>query len=218
MTRHRLLILGGPVLIMALAGMSCGGEREPEQARKTDAKPPAAPKVLQFYASVPAVARGEQALLCYGVEDAETVRLEPEVEPIKPSYSRCIPVTPKETTRYTLTAQGAGGRTATATVTLEVQAGARKAAIAPGPASASGSGPVIASFRTETKQDAGGAITLLCYEVEQAEAVVIEPGVMPRTGALRGCLGVAPKQPTTYFLTAFGRGGKTVRRALTVGK
>ncbi|HWQ52357.1 MAG TPA: hypothetical protein VN442_01645 [Bryobacteraceae bacterium] len=219
MTRYKLLILGAPVLILALAGTFCGGGKEPEPARKTDAKPPAEPKVLQFYSSVPAVARGEQALLCYGVENAEAVRIEPAVEPLKPAYSRCVAVTPRDTTRYTLTVEGAGGRTATATLTVQVQAGARKAA-APAPAAtaASGSGPVIASFRTETKQDAGGAITLLCYEVEQAEAVAIEPGVMPRSGALRGCLGVAPKQPTTYFLTAFGRGGKTARRALTVGK
>ena len=56
----------------------------------------------------------------------------------------------------------------------------------------------------------------LCYEVEGAEAVAVEPGALPRNPALRGCFGVAPKGPTTYTLTAFGAGGQTARREITV--
>lgn len=203
--------------VAALALASCGGGgRGPEPAAKREVKPAAPPKIVQFYVSPPAVARGERALLCYGVEDAEAVRIEPEVEPLKPSLSRCVEVTPKQTTTYTLTAEGKGGRT-TASLSLNVDRNAvpKTAARAPaGPAESTG--PSIASFRAEKKNGPGDPVTLLCYEVEGAEAVQIEPAVMPRSGALRGCLGVAPEQPTTYFLTAFGSGGRSARRAITV--
>jgi hypothetical protein len=202
-------------LLLGMAWASCGGGGTPEPAGEAAAKPPAPPKVLQFYASAPAVARGEQVLLCYGVEDAEAVRIEPGVEPVKPSYSRCVPVNPNATTTYTLTASGAGGRTVTAEVTVSVLAAARPKTPA-SPAATSDPEPLIAAFRTEKKDAPGGPTTLLCFEVQDAEAVAIEPGVLPRGGVMRGCLGVAPERPTTYFLTAFGRGGKTVRRALTV--
>jgi hypothetical protein len=204
------------VLLMAAAWASCGGGRPPEPAGQPGA-PPDEPKVVQFYASAGVVARGEQSLLCYGVEAAEAVRIEPGVERVHPSYSRCVPVTPTQTTTYTLTAVGKGGRTATAEATIQVVAAARPKPQPPRPpAAAPDPEPVIASFRTEKKHGPGDPLTLLCYEVHEAEAVAIEPGVLPRSGALRGCLGVVPERPTTYFLTAFGRGGKTVRRALTV--
>ncbi|MGO9097044.1 MAG: hypothetical protein ACLQGV_17710 [Bryobacteraceae bacterium] len=37
-------------------------------------------KILQFYASPSVVAKGQQAILCYGVANAKTVRLEPTTE------------------------------------------------------------------------------------------------------------------------------------------
>ena len=200
----------------ALAASSCGCGRGPEPAAKREAKTPAGPKIVQFYASPPVVARGGRTLLCYGVENAGTVRIRPEVEPLRPSLSRCIADVPGETTTYTLTAEGPGG-SATATLMVEVERGARAAPPPPPPAApASPAEPVIASFRAEKKDGPGGALTLLCYEVESAEAVQIEPAVMPRSGAVRGCLGVDPQQPTTYIQTAFGRGGRTARRALKV--
>lgn len=216
--RQWLLIFTGPVLLLALASSNCGGGKQPEPVRETAGKGAAEPKILQFYASPPVVSPGERVLLCYGVEEAEAVRIEPEVEPLKPSYSRCIPVTPRATTRYTLTAEGAGGGSVTSSVTVTVQgAGRAPARQLPAAAPSRDAGPVIDSFHVEKKEGPGGALTLLCYEVHEAEAVAIEPGVLPRSGALRGCLGVAPEQPTTYFLTAYGPGGKTARRAITAG-
>lgn len=206
------MIFGGPVILLALAGTFCSGSREPEPAKAGPAKP-APVKIAQFYASTGAVARGEQALLCYGVENARAVRIEPGVESLPPSYSRCVPVTPNQTTTYTLTAEGEDGTVATAKLNVEVVRGRPKPA-APGatPAATAPSGPVIAAFRTEKKP----GLTLLCYEVEGAEAVTIDPAVLPRSGALRGCLGVAPHGPTTYTLTAYGHGGKIARRMLEV--
>src|SRR6266446_4470878 len=63
-------------------------------------------KVLQFYAVPGEIVTGEQSLICYGVEDAVSVRIEPEVEKLSPSFSRCIGVSPKRDTTYKLIVQG----------------------------------------------------------------------------------------------------------------
>lgn len=207
---HAVLLAG---LLLALAAASCSSGDNEKQSAKARPQKAASLKINQFYASAPAIARGDQALLCYGVENARAVRITPGVEPVSPAYNRCIQVSPKDSTTYTLTAEGEDGSTATATLTLQVVRGAKPQA----PAQAGGSpaesaGPVIRAFRTEKKP----GLTLLCYEVDGAEAASIEPHVLPRSGALRGCLGVAPKAPTTYTLTAYGSGGKTVSRTLEV--
>lgn len=64
-------------------------------------------KILQFYARTREIAPGEKTLLCYGVVNATEVRLDPPVEKMWPSLSRCFEVTPDKSTRYTLTAEGA---------------------------------------------------------------------------------------------------------------
>jgi hypothetical protein len=74
-------------------------------------------KILNFYA----IRRSEKTLLCYGVSNATAVRIEPGVEPLKPSLSRCLEVAPKSTTQYTLTAQDAAGHQATESVVVQVK-------------------------------------------------------------------------------------------------
>jgi len=64
-------------------------------------------KILQFYASQGEVTAGQKVLMCYGVVNAATVRLDPPAESVWPSMSRCFDVKPAKTTRYTLTAEGA---------------------------------------------------------------------------------------------------------------
>jgi hypothetical protein len=66
------------------------------------------------------VAPGELASLCYGVEDATAVRIDPPVEALKPFASRCLSVSPAATTRYTLTATGASGAEVSRSLTLTV--------------------------------------------------------------------------------------------------
>jgi hypothetical protein len=78
-------------------------------------------KILSFYASPGLIRRGEKALVCYGVANAKSVRLEPAVERVWPSTSRCFPVTPERETRYTLTAEDGAGRTATQSFVLQVK-------------------------------------------------------------------------------------------------
>src|SRR2546425_543805 len=63
--------------------------------------------IQALYANPGIVARGESAQLCYGVANAKTVTLEPQPNPVWPSHARCVDVTPKKDTVYTLTAKDA---------------------------------------------------------------------------------------------------------------
>lgn len=65
--------------------------------------------IQTFFATPGEVRRGQAVQLCYGVANAKTVKLEPQSNPVWPSYSRCVEVTPAETTNYTLTITGASG-------------------------------------------------------------------------------------------------------------
>ena len=78
-------------------------------------------KVLMFYANPPIVGRGERTLLCYGVAGAKAVRIEPNVEEIGPSLSRCVEVFPKQTTAYSLIATDAGGIEEKSEIEVRVQ-------------------------------------------------------------------------------------------------
>jgi len=64
--------------------------------------------------------RGETAQLCYDVANAKTVTLEPPAGAVWPSHSRCINVSPKKTTIYTLTIADASGKSVSKTVQLLV--------------------------------------------------------------------------------------------------
>ncbi len=77
--------------------------------------------VLDFYASPGAIHRGTHISLCYGVSNAMSVTIDPDLGASKPALSRCIDVQPRHTTAYTLTAKNAKGETVTANTTVTVQ-------------------------------------------------------------------------------------------------
>lgn len=79
-------------------------------------------KFTTFSADHGTVKRGEATLLCYGVVNATTLKIDPPVsEPIKPTNRHCLEVTPKETTTYTLTASNDKGDTKTSSLTIQVK-------------------------------------------------------------------------------------------------
>ncbi len=78
-------------------------------------------KILQFYTGNPIIAPGAKALLCYGVVNAKSVRLDPPVDNVWPSVSRCFEVIPTKTTRYTLTAEAADHSTAVESLEVKVR-------------------------------------------------------------------------------------------------
>jgi hypothetical protein len=77
--------------------------------------------IQSFYAVPVAIHRGETVQLCYGVANAKTVKLEPQSNPVWPSYSRCVDVTPTKSTTYTLTITDAAGNTRTQTLEVKVR-------------------------------------------------------------------------------------------------
>jgi len=80
-------------------------------------------KILQFYARDNTIAAGQETLLCYGVWNAQSVRIEPPVEDVHVALSHCVTVQPARDTRYTITAEGKDGQTASAVLTLAVKPG-----------------------------------------------------------------------------------------------
>src|ERR1700757_1641395 len=73
-----------------------------------------------LYISPAAIHPGESAQLCYDVAKAKTISLNPPVGEVWPSHSRCLNISPRKTTTYTLTIQDAAGRTVSETVELPV--------------------------------------------------------------------------------------------------
>jgi hypothetical protein len=77
--------------------------------------------IQSFYASPGVIHRGQTLQLCYGVANAKTVKLEPQDNPVWPSYNRCVEVAPKKDTTYALTIQDAAGHTQTQTLDIKVK-------------------------------------------------------------------------------------------------
>jgi hypothetical protein len=64
---------------------------------------------------------GQSTELCYGVENAATVRIDPPIAQLKPTYHSCIEISPKTTTTYTITASDGKGHTESKSLTLPVK-------------------------------------------------------------------------------------------------
>ena len=77
-------------------------------------------KILQFYASVGMLRVGDKALLCYGVENARSVKISPALDDVYPSANHCLQIGPDHTTHYTILAEGYDGGIATRSFTLPV--------------------------------------------------------------------------------------------------
>jgi hypothetical protein len=76
--------------------------------------------IMGFYANPGTIHAGQKTQLCYGVINADSVRIEPPVKYVWPSLSRCVDVTPTKETVYKLIAEDASGQTKTATTTVKI--------------------------------------------------------------------------------------------------
>jgi hypothetical protein len=74
-----------------------------------------------LYVSPRAIHPGEAAQLCYDVANAKSVTLDPPVGEVWPSHSRCLNISPRKTTTYTLTINDRAGKTVSQTVELPVR-------------------------------------------------------------------------------------------------
>lgn len=73
-----------------------------------------------LYVSPRSIHPGETAQLCYDVANAKSVTLDPPAGAVWPSHSRCLNLSPRKTTTYTLTIKDAAGNTASQSVELPV--------------------------------------------------------------------------------------------------
>ena len=74
-----------------------------------------------LYVSPRTIRPGETAQLCYDVANAKSVTLDPPVGAVWPSHSRCLNISPRKTTTYTLTIKDAAGNTVSQGVELPVR-------------------------------------------------------------------------------------------------
>jgi hypothetical protein len=163
-------------------------------------------KIVQFYAREGIVIEGSSTVLCYSVLNAKSVELSPKVANVWPAVNRCVDIHPTRETRYTLTAEGADGRSVSESFNVQVAADESQI-------------PRITSFRvTGCKKDyLGDPLYKVGFADVNAVEVSVDPPVIPTLhGAPYGEFYVAAKQPTTVTLLVKGKFGHTARQQLTV--
>jgi hypothetical protein len=78
--------------------------------------------ILSYSASPTTIQQGETSALCYSVSNAKAVKIEPQTEePVWPAFNRCVHISPRKTTTYTLTIEDGAGHTKNATLEIIVR-------------------------------------------------------------------------------------------------
>jgi hypothetical protein len=157
-------------------------------------------EIAQFYTTSVRISRGDSALICYSVRHARAVRLEPPVDEVWPAVHHCLAVEPARTTTYTLWATGSDGREVSRTCRVEV-----------GPAQ-----PRFLLFATSSKELPRGEQLALCYGVENAVSVRLEPPGTPLPAVAKTCIQFRPPASAQYTLTATGEAGLTAQQKFNV--
>lgn len=161
-------------------------------------------KIASLSVSPTAIEANGVAQLCYEVENAASVRIEPNIGERKPASKECMDITASETVTYTLTAFATNGSTTSQQVTLSVPPA--------GP-------PVeIVQFRVQPNDgpSAANGQFELCYHVRNAAHAEIDNNI----GAVAledqvHCRQITAQQTTTFTLSATGSGGHTIFRRVT---
>jgi hypothetical protein len=189
------------LLILAVAistGCSQTGRATLSGSGKTAQDPV---RITQFYATKPTAPRGEEQLLCYGVENASAVRITPQVEQLRPALSRCFTVSPKETTTFTLTAEDGTAKAVSQSVTVTVTEPS----------------PHFRDLSVSATEVGPGQLVTFCFKADNATAVRGGPGRFMKGGSpTNDCLADYPRQTTAYRLSIEGAGGQTDDAKITV--
>jgi hypothetical protein len=180
------------ILVAAAIGI-LGGCSGPAKRVESPAVVPPDPgaKITQLYATVSPLPRGEKALLCYGVENARTVWLEPPRQELSAALARCVEVSPEADTTYTLTAEGADGKSVKRDLKIAVGSGLVK----------------IGKVTVSAMEVNPGDLVSICWEAANARVVSIAPIGYRRQSAAKGCATHQPRKSTTYVVTAEGAAG-----------
>ena len=177
--------------------------------RPVDANAPQAVRITQFYAASPKIGRGDKTVLCYGVENAKSVRLSPPIEQLWPTVARCFDIVPAHTTTYHLTAEDDKGQAAIASADVEV-----------GPPR-----PKLVDVSVNKLQVKPGELVTLCFKAQNAtnydvgdlKPVALGLGQTIATPE-RGCFGDYPRKTRSYVLKVTGPGGEDSEKVTVVVK
>ena len=77
--------------------------------------------IRAFYIAPGEIRRGQTAQICYDVANAKAVILDPPAGAVWPSHNRCLDVSPRKTTSYTLTIQDSAGKSLSQAAELKVK-------------------------------------------------------------------------------------------------
>lgn len=157
-------------------------------------------RIVQFYAASAEVVDGDRNLLCYGVRNAAAVRIEPAVEELSPSLSRCFWTEPHRDTAYRLVATASDGREVSQSFQVRV---------VPAP-------PHIVFMAVSDKQIKRGDPVTMCYGVTHAAAARIDPIGWTLAPVPKNCVRFYPKATLEYTLVATGEAGRTDTEKFTV--
>ena len=147
--------------------------------------PPAPVKITQFQVTPAFIPKGISGKLCYGVENAVRIDLNPPVEELLPSPERCIDIAPAQATTYTLTARGADG--SKVSKSLDVRVGNPPPRLSE-----------LSATPTEVKR--GGQV-VVCFKAENARDIKVSKGKLTPG---KNCLTDHPRKTTAYKITVFG--------------
>lgn len=202
----------GAVALAYIAGVAVTrytANREWERARNAAAaakytaaaeSPGAGVRILQFYASSGEVTKGDHAIVCYGVENARAVRIDPPVEQLEPSRNRCFSISPERTTTYKLTATGQDGREASESFTVNV---------VPAP-------PRILFVALSAREAKRGELFTMCYGVKNASDVRLDPLGWKLEPVEKNCRMWYPVQTMKYTLTVSSPDGRKDQEKFTI--
>jgi len=157
-------------------------------------------KITHFYPKSGSIFRGDSTIICYGVQRAREVRLEPPVDAVWPAVSRCLSVAPAQSTTYILRAMGTDGREVSESIRVEV-----------GPAP-----PRFVLFSTSNPELARGEQLTMCYGVENAVKLRLAPLEMDLPPVTKHCVRFGAPVSGRYTLTATSAEGVTARQEFRV--
>ena len=144
-------------------------------------------KITQFYATAAEITDDDHNTICYGVENARTVRLDPPVEKLTPVLVRCFWVEPRQDTTYKLIAEGVDGSQDSASFRIRVR---------PAP-------PWIGFMAVSHKEIVAGDAVTVCYGVSHATSVRIQPINWAVAPVARNCVRFYPPASMKFTLVAW---------------
>lgn len=186
----------GLIVLVSMAVFSCG-KNTPTVTASGEKKTVEHAKITQFYAPQALLPKGLKGTLCYGVEHATKVELRPAGDEVWPSPARCVEISPKVKTTYTLTAYGDDGTKDAKTV--EVNVGAPP--------------PRLYDLSVNATHVRPGEKVTVCFKVENVRDVKASPGKLDRH---YNCIFDNPKKTTTYKIRALGGDGQEDSGTVTV--